>query len=157
MKEPAWEKCQYYSWGHCPHHRVIDRAYLIPQLLKPSQIQAARAICGDCHKYFDEKRKYQRTRRPFKIVVINQEPLRRIEGIIVDLSIKGARVKLDHWTDFDNNEDTQLQLYIEDKDSDEKKVDIISFFGKIKRLIKETRELAIVFSEHENIRRYADI
>ncbi len=157
MKEPAWEKCQYYSRGHCPHHRVIDRAYLIPQLLKPSQIQAARSICGDCDKYLAEKREYQRIRRPFKIVVINQEPIRRSEGVIVDLSIKGARVKLDHWSDFDNNEDTKLQLYIEDEDSDDKKVDIISFDGRVKRLTKETRELTIVFSEDENIERYVNI
>jgi hypothetical protein len=41
MKEPVWERCHYYCSGQCPEQSTIDKAYLIPQLLKPSQIKAA--------------------------------------------------------------------------------------------------------------------
>ena len=70
MKKPAWEKCQYFSEGNCPQHGVIDKAYLIPQLLDTSQMQAAKEICEDCAKYLAEERKYPRIKRPFEAAII---------------------------------------------------------------------------------------
>ena len=80
MKEPAWEKCQYYSGGHCPQHPIIDRAYLIPQLLDDFQIQFARKICTNCDKNISEMRKYQTLKRLFKVLITNQKPEKRFEG-----------------------------------------------------------------------------
>ena len=79
MKEPAWEKCQYYSRGHCPQHPMIDKAYLIPQLLDASQMQFAKKICEDCGKHLSENRKYQRVKRLFKFLSTKQEPEKRFE------------------------------------------------------------------------------
>jgi hypothetical protein len=71
MKKPAWEKCKYYREGHCPQHGVIDKVYLIPQLLDASQVQAAQEICEDCAKYLADGRKYPPLKRPFEVVIIN--------------------------------------------------------------------------------------
>jgi len=82
MKEPAWEKCQYYSGGHCPQHQIIDKAYLIPQLLDDSQMQFAEKICEDCEKNLSKMRIYQRVKRLFKALITNQKPEERFEGTL---------------------------------------------------------------------------
>lgn len=145
MEKPAWEKCQSYSSGRCPQHQIIDRAYLIPQLLDSSQLQDAKKICTDCGKYLDEKRKHQRIKRPFEVVITNQEPKKRIKGTIVDVSINGALIRLDQWIDFDKDEIIKLQLYTKDNNVDNKKAKIIYLYGIIKRLAKEKQQLAIIF------------
>ena len=82
MKEPAWEKCQYYSGGHCPKHPIIDKAYLIPQLLDASQIQFAKKMCEDCEKQLFQMRVYQRLKRLLKVLSSNQKPEERCEGTL---------------------------------------------------------------------------
>ncbi len=63
------ENCRYYEIGDCPQPEAIDRVFLIPQLLDPSEIEAAKQICQDCGKYLDQKRKYPRIRRPLQIII----------------------------------------------------------------------------------------
>jgi len=82
MKEPAWEKCQYYSRGRCPQHPIIDKAYLIPQLIDISQMQFAKKICEDCEKHLYEMRRYQRVKSFLKFLSTNQEPEERFEGTL---------------------------------------------------------------------------
>ena len=157
MKELAWEECQYYSSGHCPQHQAIDKAYLIPQLLEPSQMKDAREICAACEKYLHEKRKYRRIKRPLKVVVTNKELKKRIEGTIVDASINGALVKLNKWINFNKDEIVKLQLYTEDKNQNKAKADIINIYGTIKRLVKEKQELVIIFLKEESVKKCANI
>ncbi|UCE81639.1 MAG: PilZ domain-containing protein [Deltaproteobacteria bacterium] len=157
MKEPAWEKCQYYSSGHCPKNQAIDKAYLIPQLLEPSEIETAKKICEQCEKCHDEKRKYQRITRPLRVVVTNKEPKKNIEGTIVDVSINGALVKLDDWVNFTPDEMVDLQLYSGDKVSDPVETNVIKLSGRIKRLTKEKQELAIMFTKTASVKKCANI
>jgi hypothetical protein len=135
----------------------MDKAYLIPQLLKPSQLKAATDTCDQCEYYHEEKRKYRRVTRSFKVVVNNNEPRKNTQGTIVDVSINGALIKLDKWSSFNKNETVNLQLYADDVVVDEEKTNVINVCGRIKRVTKEKRELAIMFVKHASMKKCANI
>jgi hypothetical protein len=157
MKEPVWERCHYYCSGHCPEQSTMDKAYLIPQLLKPSQLKAATDTCDQCEYYHEEKRKYRRVTRSFKVVVSNKEPRKNTQGTIVDVSINGALIKLDNWINFYKDETVNLQLYANDIVVDKEKTNVINVCGRIKRVRKEKHELAIVFVKDETVKKCANI
>ena len=157
MKEPVWERCHYYCSGQCPEQSTMDKAYLIPQLLKPSQLKAATDTCNQCEYYHEEKRKYRRVTRSFKVVVSNKEPRKNTQGTIVDVSINGALVKLDNWINFNENETVNLQLYAHDIVIDEEKTDVINVCGRIKRVTKEKHELAIMFVKDASVEKCTNI
>ena len=135
----------------------MDKAYLIPQLLKPSQIKAATDTCDRCDYYHEEKRKYRRVTRSFKVVVSNKEPRKSTQGTIVDVSINGALIKLDNWTHFNKDETVNLQLYANDIVVDEEKANVINVCGRIKRVTKKKRELAIMFVKQASMKKCANI
>ncbi len=135
----------------------MDKAYLIPQLLKPSQIKAATDTCDQCEYYNEEKRKYRRVTRSFKVVVSNKEPRKSTQGTVVDVSINGALIKLDNWTHFNKDETVNLQLYANDIVVDEEKTNVINVCGRIKRVTKEKHELAIIFVKQASVKKCANI
>lgn len=148
MQEPVWERCHYFCSGLCPEQPTIDKAYLIPQLLQPSQLKAATDTCNQCEYYHEEKRKYRRVTRSFKVVVSNKKPKKSTKGTIVDVSINGALIKLDNWTHYKQDETVNLQLYANDIVKDKEKTNVTNVSGLIKRVTKEKQELAIVFLGH---------
>ena len=135
----------------------MDKAYLIPQLLKPSQIKAATDTCDQCEYYREEKRKYLRVTRPFKVVVSNKKPRKNNQGTIVDVSKDGALIKLDNWTNFNKDETVNLQFYTNDKFVDKEKPNVINVCGRIKRVRRKKRELAIMFVKHASMKKCANI
>ena len=135
----------------------MDKAYLIPQLLKPSQLKAATDTCDQCEYYHEEKRKYRRVTRSFKVVVNNNEPRKNTQGTIVDVSINGALIKLDKWSSFNKNETVNLQLYTDDVVEDEEKTNVINVCGRIKRVTKDKLELAIMFVKDASVKKCANI
>ena len=157
MKEPVWERCHYYCSGQCPEQSTMDKAYLIPQLLEPSQLKAATDTCDQCEYYHEEKRKYRRVTRSFKVVVSNKEPRKNTQGTIVDVSINGALIKLDNWINFNKNETVNLQLYADDVVVDKEKTNVINVCGRIKRVTKEKHELAIMFVKDASVKKCANI
>jgi hypothetical protein len=157
MKEPVWERCHYYCSGQCPEQSTIDKAYLIPQVLKPSQIIAATDTCDQCEYYHEEKRKYRRVTRCFKVVVSNKEPKKNTQGTVVDVSTNGALIKLDNWINFNKDETVNVQLYANDIVVDEKRTNVINLCGRIKRVTKEKHELAIMFVKHPSVKKCANI
>ena len=157
MKEPAWEKCHYYSSGRCPENSTIDKAYLIPQLLKPSEIKAANDTCEECENYHEEKRKHRRIARPFRVVVSNEEPKQNTEGTIVDVSTTGALLKLDNWRHFNKDEIIKLKLYSKEVISGKEQINVVSVCGQVKRVSKNKQELAIIFVEDDSVKKCANI
>jgi hypothetical protein len=157
MKEPVWERCHYYCSGQCPEQSTMDKAYLIPQLLEPSQLKAATDTCDQCEYYHEEKRKYRRVPRSFKVKVNNKEPRKNTQGTIVDVSINGALIKLDNWINFNKNETVNLQLYADDVVIDKEKTNVINVCGRIKRVTKEKHELAIMFVKDTSVKKCANI
>ena len=157
MKEPTWEKCHFFSNRRCPQHATIDKAYLIPQLLPPSDLKAAIDTCDQCEIYHKEKRKYRRIPRPFRVVVSNKKPKRNIEGTIVDVSVKGALIKLDNWIHFNKEQMIDLKLYYNRAISGKERSNVVNVSGKIKRVAKKKQELAIVFVEDDSVKKCANI
>ena len=157
MKKPTWEKCHYYRSRRCPAQSTIDKAYLIPQLLQHSDLRAAIDACDQCEIYHKDKRKYRRTARPFKVVVSNKKPKRNIVGTVVDVSVKGALIKLDNWMDFNKEQMINLKLYYNKATSDKKEINVVNVSGLIKRVAKEKQELAVVFIEDDNVKKCANI
>ena len=157
MKEPVWERCHYYCSRQCPEQSAMDKAYLIPQLLKPSQLKAATDTCNQCEYYHEEKRKYRRVTRSFKVVVSNREPRKNTKGTIVDVSTNGALIKLDNWANFNKNETVNLQLYADDMVVDKERTNVINVCGRIKRVTKEKHELAIMFVKDASVEKCANI
>ena len=157
MKNAAWENCDYFSSGRCPEQTTIDKVYLIPQLLELSEIEAATATCEQCEHYHEEKRKYRRVSRPFRVVVSNKEPNKSIEGTIIDVSINGALIKLDNWPRFDKDETVNVQLQTSDKVKDTVKYKTINLCGRVQRITREKQELAIVFMKNTSVKKCANI
>ena len=135
----------------------MDKAYLIPQILKPSQLKAATDTCDQCEYYREEKRKYRRVTRPFKVVVSNKKPRKNTQGTIVDVSKDGALIKLDNWTNFNKDETVNLQFYNNEMVVGKEKPNVINVCGRIKRVTKEKRELAIMFVKHASMKKCANI
>ena len=157
MGKPTWEKCHYFSTRRCPEHLIIDKAYLIPQLLEHSAIKAASDTCDRCKIYQKEKRKYRRIARPFRVVVSNKKPKRNIEGTVVDVSVRGALIKLDKWMHFNKDEMVNFKLYYNKVISDSEEINIVNVSGIIKRVANEKQELAIVFVEDDSVKKCANI
>ena len=157
MKKPAWERCQFYSGGHCSQRLVIDKAFLTPQLLEPSHLQAIILTCENCEKHLSEKRQHQRIKRPFRVVIDNQEPKRITEGITVDISVNATRIKVDRRIDFNEDEVVQLRLHSIEKDHNQTEADITNLRGIIRRIESKTRELVILFLEEDSVKKCANI
>jgi hypothetical protein len=40
--------CPSFSAGKCPHQRLMERAYLIPQLMKPQELERCERLLRAC-------------------------------------------------------------------------------------------------------------
>ena len=90
-------------------------------------------------------------------MVSNKKPKRNIEGTVVDVSVKGALIKLDNWTHFNKEQMVNLKLYYNKVISDKEEINVVNVSGKIKRVAKEKQELAIVFVEDDSVKKCANI
>ncbi|MGW8209346.1 MAG: PilZ domain-containing protein, partial [Syntrophobacteria bacterium] len=84
-------------------------------------------------------------------------PKRNIEGTVVDVSVKGALIKLDNSTHFNKEEMVNLKLYYNKLISDKEEINIVNVSGQIKRVAKEKQELAIVFIKDDSVKKCANI
>ena len=144
MENRYWENCPHYQRGDCPQPEAIDRVFLIPQLLHPSEIEATKQICQDCGKYLDQKRKYPRIKRPLQIILRRGQKT-AIEGDIVDISEGGALIRLHHWADFYKGEEVVLEIYPSDVASEKTSTSVLKLSAQVKRIDTERKQLAIIF------------
>jgi hypothetical protein len=80
-----------------------------------------------------------------------------IRGTLVDVSINGALVNLDHWIDFQQNEMVEIQLYNEGSGSYEPRADTMHWCGKVNRAAREKLELAVIFLKQNSVKKCANI
>jgi hypothetical protein len=117
---------------------------LIPELLAPSEIEAARTVCEKCGRRLGEKRKHLRTKRPIK-VILSKGDLPPIQGEITNISHGGAFLKLREWVPFTVGEKVRLQIH--PLHSSKTPAEAIRLLGLITRVEAEKRELALAFPE----------
>jgi hypothetical protein len=144
MDDNIFEKCPYFDTGQCPQPEAVARAYLVPQLVGRSEVEATNRVCHSCGKYMDEKRKYPRVKRPLPIVLLKGEKT-AIEGEIVDISAGGARIRLNKWIDFDEDGKATLEIDPSHADAERESLSTIKVTGLIKRIDEQEQQLAIAF------------
>ena len=114
MKGHPWQKCQYYPDGCCPNRTLIDKAYLIPQLLTRSELAAIRAKCATCELCHGNRRKNRRVARQLDVAIFDEGSSREVRGATLNLSKQGALIKVGDETGFQLNQKVRLRLF--DKD-----------------------------------------
>jgi len=144
MSNEYWVHCPYAESDECPQSDSIARAYLIPQLLDPADIDSIKQTCKACGKYLDQKRKYPRIKRPLQVVLIKKEQT-AIIGNIVDLSEGGALIQLQQWADFKKDEKVVLEISPTPQALDKSSHESTKVSGLIKRIEADRQQLAIVF------------
>lgn len=144
MEDKYWEKCPYYESRNCPQPESIDRAYLIPQLLDTSEIEATEQICRECGKYLEDKRKYPRIRRPLRITLLQGRET-AIEGNIVNISHGGALIELKSWADIGKSERVVLNIYPSHPALEKSPTSVLKLSARVKRVDTERKQLAMIF------------
>ena len=114
MKGHPWQKCQYYPDGCCPNRTLIDKAYLIPQLLTRSELAAIRAKCATCELCHGNRRKNRRVARQLDVAIFDEGSSREVRGATLNLSKRGALIKVGDETGFQLKQKVRLRLF--DKD-----------------------------------------
>jgi hypothetical protein len=150
MEHPTYKKCHYFSSGQCPYKLTIERALLIPQLLDSTQIIDAKRLCEKCRQIFVERRKAIRVQRPLRVIITRPHQEESFHGTILDVSSGGALVKLENLPNFHMDEIFSLKIYSHSLIPNKLDNDAISVDGAIKRLDKNTNEIAIVFVEESS-------
>ncbi len=144
MSEKILENCPYSDGNQCPQPEAVARAYLIPQLLDRSEVEATRKNCLTCGKYLEERRKYSRVKRPLQVVLTKGKET-SIEGEVVDISEGGALIRLKIWVDFARNEKVLLRIYSSHLESEKGSTPDIEAEGLIKRIDHQEQEMAVAF------------
>jgi len=144
MDDNILENCPHSDSGQCPQPVAVARAYLIPQLVERSEVEATKQLCRTCGKYLEEKRTYPRVRRPLPII-LSQGKKTAIKGELVNISEGGALVKLDSWADFDQDQIVTLAAYSSHATSEKGVGSGMEFTGEIERVDDQERQVAIAF------------
>lgn len=147
MDDAYWERCPFYAEDECPKTSLVDRAYLIPHLLNSSEIGEVREICKKCGLYLNEKRKYIRLRKPFRVAVISDKKGTRLQGKIINVSGVGALIMPDNWSDFPVNQEVELEIYSRPRASKNNDEIVIKVSGVIKRVNDKDKQVAVMFLE----------
>ncbi len=147
MDDAYWEKCPFYAEDECPKTSLVDRAYLIPHLLSPAEIGAVKEICKKCGLYLNEKRKYIRLRKPFRVAVISDKKGTRLQGKIINVSGVGALIMPDNWSNFSLKQEVELEIYSRPRASKNNNETVIKVSGVIKRVNDKDKQVAVMFLE----------
>jgi hypothetical protein len=147
MDDAYWERCPFYAEDECPKASLVDRAYLIPHLLGPLEMGEVKDVCEKCGLYLNEKRKYIRLRKPFRVAVISDKRGTRLQGKIINLSGVGALIMPDNWSDFAVNQEVELEIYSRPRVSKNEDEIAIKVSGVIKRVNDKDKQVAVMFLE----------
>jgi hypothetical protein len=147
MDDAYWEKCPFYAEGECPKTSLVDRAYLTPHLLSPSEIGEGKETCKKCGLYLNEKRKFIRLRKPFRVAIISDKKGTRLQGKVINVSGLGARIMPDNWSNFAVNQEVEVELYSRPRASKNNDEIVIKVSGVIKRVNDKDKQVAVMFLE----------
>ena len=147
MDDAYWERCPFYAEDECPKTSVVDRVYLIPNLLSSPEIGEVKEICRKCGLYLNEKRKYMRLRKPFRVAVITDKKGTRLQGKIINVSGVGALIMPDSWSDFAVKQEVELEIYSRPRATKKNDDIVIKVSGSIKRVNEKNKQVAVMFLE----------
>jgi hypothetical protein len=110
MKWHPWERCIYYPGGDCPNRSLMDRAYLIPQILSPSELAAIETACANCEVCRQDRREHRRVWRPLEAVIVDKESGEALHGTTLNVSERGALIEIGDSHPFQTNQEIELRL-----------------------------------------------
>jgi len=120
---------------------------LIPHLLSSSEMGEVKEICKKCGLHLDEKRKYMRLRKPFRVAVISDKKGTRLQGKIINVSGVGALIMPDNWSNFAVDQEVELEIYSRPRASKNNNETVIKVSGVIKRVNDKDKQVAVMFLE----------
>jgi hypothetical protein len=83
--------CHSFRECNCPHQKVMERVYLIPQLIDPEELNEYQRQCLTCLQCEHGRREIQRLPVSF-LVDCKQDDLTRMGGKAFNLSTKGIAI-----------------------------------------------------------------
>jgi len=110
MKGHPWQTCHYYPDGCCPNRRLIDKAYLIPQILSPSELAAIESKCAACEVCRRNRRKQRRVPRRLTVAIFDERSGQEVQGATLNVSERGALIEVGGGTSFRVNQEVHLRL-----------------------------------------------
>ena len=110
MKGHSWQRCHYYPDGCCPNRTLIDKAYLIPQLLAPSELGAIESKCASCAVCGRNRRKERRLPRQLTVTIFDERSGQEVQGATLNVSEGGALIEVGGGTGFRVNQEVHLRL-----------------------------------------------
>jgi hypothetical protein len=87
--------CRGFRKGRCPHQKVMERAYLIPQLLAPDTLQEYKNICLHCLQSYQNRRVDPRVSVCF-YVCCRYPDMIELRGAAYNLSAGGVAIKTNY-------------------------------------------------------------
>jgi hypothetical protein len=148
MDTEHWDKCPFHATGDCPQQLAIDRISLIPNLVRPLEIDAARAVCQKCGRRLGEKRKHARTKRPLR-ATLSKGDLPPIQGDIINISRGGALLKVRDCLRFAPGERLRLEIHSPHSAVTRTPTEGIRLLGVVKRVEAKEQTLAVAFVEED--------
>ena len=110
MKGHLWQTCHYYPDGGCPNRTLIDRAYLIPQLLTPRELALIESTCAACEVCRTNRRQERRVPRHLAVAIFDERSGQNVEGATLNVSERGALIQVGGGTVFRLNQEVHLWL-----------------------------------------------
>jgi hypothetical protein len=110
MKGHPWQMCHYYPGECCPNHTLIDKAYLIPQLLASSELALIESKCSACEICRRNRRKDRRVPRHLTVAIFDEGSGQEVEGATLNVSDRGALIEVGGGTGFRVNQEVHLRL-----------------------------------------------
>jgi hypothetical protein len=111
MKRHLWERCTYYPDGRCPNRSLINRAYLIPQVLSPSELAAIETACADCEVCRQDRREHRRVQWPLDAVILDKQSGEELHGRTLNVSERGALIEIGSCDRLQVNQEIELRLH----------------------------------------------
>jgi hypothetical protein len=87
--------CRGFREGKCPHKEVMERAYLIPQLLAPDTLQDYKNICLHCIQSHQNRREDPRVSVSFFVSCKHPDRI-ELRGAAYNLSVGGVAIRTNY-------------------------------------------------------------
>jgi hypothetical protein len=110
MKGHPWQTCHYYPGECCPNRTLIDRVYLIPHLLAPSELASIESKCAVCEVCRGNRRKERRVPRHLTVAILDERSGQKVQGSTLNVSDRGALIQVGDRTGFRVNQEVHLWL-----------------------------------------------
>ncbi|MBW1982201.1 MAG: PilZ domain-containing protein [Deltaproteobacteria bacterium] len=144
MKKEHWDSCRSYEERRCRQLETIDRIMLIPQLLDPAELEAAKRTCDECREYLSEKRVHSRIKRLFTAVIsIDQDTT--VNGKVVNVSAGGALIETDSQTFVEAGDRIIVGIFVHASAFDPSAPPDVQLDCLVKRIDRQKNYLAVSF------------